>query len=162
MSTFKYDGINVSKNADGSIDRDALYLEWLEKDAAEQQARFTAFEKSFNETMAVKATWFPCIHEALLGFLRVPQYQQSWLPLTLVRQMIFASMVQSGKIDFDKTAGMEDLIGEYIESQCGDSIANPEALLFSEGKRKGKGVSIKFRLNPKWREAFNAPPATLE
>lgn len=159
MSTMKYDGINVAKNADGSVDRDALYLEWLEKDTTEQPARFTAFEKGFNETMAIKGAWFPVIHEALLGFLRQPQYQQSWLPLTLTKSMIFGSMLQNGKIAFDKAAGLEDLIAEYIESLCGDSLADPEALLFSEGKKKGKGVSIKFRLNPKYREALNAPAA---
>lgn len=154
----KFDGIDVTKTADGKIDRDALYINWLDKDQKEQAARFTAWEKSFLETMAVKGVWFPAIHEQLLAFLKNQQYQQQWLPLTLVTDMLYGSMLSSGKIPLDKASGIKELIGEYIESQCGDSLLNPEALLFSEGKKKGKGVSIKFRLNPAYRDVLNNPP----
>jgi hypothetical protein len=109
--------------------------------------------------MVIKGKWFPIVHEALIGFLKNPAQQQSWLPLTLVTDMIYGSLLQSGKIALDRSAsGVKDIIGEYIESQCGDAKENPEALLFAESSKRGKGTRITFRLNPKYREALNAPP----
>lgn len=158
----KYDGIEIPTTHDGAVDYDMLHLCWLEADAAGADERYKGWLVTFKETMANKGKWFPIVHQALVDFLKKPIYQTQWLPLTTVTDMIYGGLLVEGAIEIGKSAGMKELIAEYLESQCGVATPTATCLLFAEGTRRGKGQRITFRLNPTYRQGIVDAPSSAD